>query len=376
VPITAALSHAIYKATDYHIPEFEIAKSVPTEHLQLRWRVVSSNKKVLYETRKLSDLYEFYDELSRLVKLSQLTFKLNPEQYSNSVSPREIVLGNCGARELSIFVAGGVEFYSIGSTQFEAQQGFLNKMIDAMLRQNPSIVKAIVGNSSIKQSKTNSSNKVNSLKSLSTLSFETDNEVENDMSSTAMALLPKADDLARCVLRNYILAQGIVKPRGLNSGEQQHLVLLAGKLKEIANGIALSWDCCMEQLDDVEEATALDVTEQLNWLVFPGYMRSISMKNLSQLMRYLEGIEARLTNAKLKPDVEQRKLREFGVAWQRYVDLFSNGARPNYSEASLQAYRWGVEEARLALWVPRLAQAGYSLKRLNALWQEMLSECK
>ena len=168
------------------------------------------------------------------------------------------------------------------------------------------------------------------------------------------------------------MAQGLTKSRNLSSSEQQHLSLLAGKLKELAHGIALLWDSCMDQLDNVDEATAIDVTEQLNWLVFPGYMRSVPMKNISQLMRYLEGVETRLANAQLKPDVEERKLREFGIAWQRYIELYANGARPSYNEAALQTYRWGVEEARLALWVPRLAQSGYSLKRLNELWQSVL----
>ena len=225
---------------------------------------------------------------------------------------------------------------------------------------------------------TNKSNKkggqsFNSLQSLSSLSLEQASDSSSDeLSSSAAALLPTAEDLARGVLRNFILAQGLTKPRNLSSSEQQHLSLLAVKLKELAHGIALLWDSCMDQLDNVDEATAIDVTEQLNWLVFPGYMRSVPMKNISQLMRYLEGVETRLANAQLKPDVEERKLREFGIAWQRYIELYANGARPSYNESALQAYRWGVEEARLALWVPRLAQSGYSLKRLNELWQSVL----
>ena len=90
-------------------------------------------------------------------------------------------------------------------------------------------------------------------------------------------------------------------------------------------------------------------------------------------MRYLEGVEARLINAQLKPDIEERKLREFGIAWQRYTSLFEDGAKPSIHEGLLQAYRWGVEEARLSLWVPRLAQSGYSLKRLNELWANALA---
>lgn len=375
MPITAAISHAIYAATDCHIPEGVIAKATPTEHLQLRWRVVSANKKVLYETRKLADLYEFYDELSKLVKLPKQELKFNSEQFPNSVSARELSLGNCGARELCIFLAGSLENYAVGSSAHEAQQLLISRIIEGLLKQNPSLVKMIGGAGGVATNKSNkkSGQSYNSLQSLSSLSLEQASDSSSDeLSSSAAALLPTAEDLARGVLRNFILAQGLTKPRNLSSSEQQHLSLLAGKLKELAHGIALLWDSCMDQLDNVDEATAIDVTEQLNWLVFPGYMRSVPMKNISQLMRYLEGVETRLANAQLKPDVEERKLREFGIAWQRYIELYANGARPSYNEAALQAYRWGVEEARLALWVPRLAQSGYSLKRLNELWQSVL----
>lgn len=374
VPITAAISHAIYAATDCHIPEAIIAKAIPTEHLQLRWRVISANKKVLYETRKLSDLYEFYDELSKLVKLPKLTFNFKPEQYPNSVAPREVVLGNCGARELAIFVAGGEECHVIGSSAHEAQQLLLNQIIEGILKQNSGLVKAIAGGGGAPPSHggKKSSQSVNSLQSLSALT-QASSLAPDELSSAAAALMPSAEDLARGVLRNFILAHGLVKAKGLSASEQQHLVLLASKLKELAHGIALLWDACMDMLDNVDEDTAFDVTEQLNWLVFPGYMRSTPMSNIAQLMRYLEGIETRLANAQLKPDVEERKLRDFGQAWQRYIELYANGARPSYNDAALQAYRWGVEEARLALWVPRLAQAGYSLKRLNELWHNVLS---
>lgn len=373
VPIIAAISHAIYAATDCHVPEAIIAKATPTEHLQLRWRVISANKKVLYETRKLSDLYEFYAELSKLVKLPKLELKLAPEQFSNTVAPREVVLGNCGARELAVFVAGGVESHVIGGSAHEAQQLLINRIIEGILKQNSGLVKAIGGGATTSsRGGKKPAQTVNSLQSLSALT-QAAAPAPDELSTAAVALMPSADDLARGVLRNFIFSHGLIKSKGLSASEQQHLVLLAGKLKELAHGIALLWDSCMDMLDNVDEETALDVTEQLNWLVFPGYMRSTPMSNIAQLMRYLEGVEARLTNAQLKPDVEERKLRDFGVAWQRYIALYANGSRPSYSDAALQAYRWGVEEARLALWVPRLAQAGYSLKRLNELWHNVLS---
>ncbi len=378
VPIAGAISRAIYAATSCHIPERVISKAEPTNHLLLRWRVVSANKKVLYETRKLSELYEFYDELIKLVKLPECRLSINASDVPNALAPQEVVVGNCGGRVLTVFVCGGEDCYKIGLTSSDSQQQLMSCVIDGFLSKNPALLKSIiavkgVGSSGKKSARSAKSQGVNSFSALGALTSELAVDNTDEISAMAVDLEPSAEDLARCVLRNFVLSNGIIKARGLSASEQQHLTILAEHLKDLGHGIAILWDSCMQQLDNVEEATAIDVTEQLNWLVFPGYMRSTAMKNISQIMRYLEGVEARLINAQLKPDIEERKLREFGIAWQRYTSLFDGGAKPSIHEGLLQAYRWGVEEARLSLWVPRLAQSGYSLKRLNELWANALA---
>jgi ATP-dependent helicase HrpA len=116
-----------------------------------------------------------------------------------------------------------------------------------------------------------------------------------------------------------------------------------------------------------------DLSEQLAWLVFPGFAESVATTQLEHLPRYLEACRVRIRRAQENPEGDARKLAEIQPLWQRYVRHLSAAEPPRHDRALLAHYRWQLEEFRVSLFAQELrTPAPVSAKRLDALWCQVL----
>ena len=113
-----------------------------------------------------------------------------------------------------------------------------------------------------------------------------------------------------------------------------------------------------------------DVSTQLDWLVYRGFLATIDAAHFSHYPRYLRAIAVRL--GKLDND----RARDAGLAaqfepqWQNYLKGLATGlpAEP------LDEYRWQLEELRVGLFAQELKTPyPISPKRLEKKWQEINS---
>ena len=112
-----------------------------------------------------------------------------------------------------------------------------------------------------------------------------------------------------------------------------------------------------------------DMSSQLAWLIFPGFVVSVPWPWLEHYPRYLEAMRMRAGRARLNPAGDARKLAEFEPVWQRYEDFAALEKKPPHDRAALQEYRWLLEEFRISLFAQELRTAvPVSAKRLDALW--------
>jgi ATP-dependent helicase HrpA len=121
------------------------------------------------------------------------------------------------------------------------------------------------------------------------------------------------------------------------------------------------------------QATLDDLSEQLAWLIFPGFAESVVTEQLQHMPRYLEACRVRIQRTHGNPQGDARKLAEIQPVWQRYVRFVSQAEPPRHDRAQLARYRWQVEEFRVSLFAQELrTPAPVSAKRLDALWQSVL----
>ena len=121
------------------------------------------------------------------------------------------------------------------------------------------------------------------------------------------------------------------------------------------------------------QPTIQDLSDQLAWLIFPGFAESTPSAQLQHFPRYLEACRIRIQRAQNNPSGDQRKLAEILPLWQRYIQHATLPAPPRHDRARLAQYRWQVEEFRTSLFAQELRTPfPVSAKRLEALWQQVL----
>jgi len=118
-----------------------------------------------------------------------------------------------------------------------------------------------------------------------------------------------------------------------------------------------------------------DLSEQLAWLIFPGFAESVPGSVLEHYPRYLEGCRMRIQRAGENPQADLRKLEEFIPHWRRYVDLSALEYPPQHDKALLNQYRWLLEEFRVSLFAQELKTAQpVSAQRLRKLWDAIVAD--
>ena len=121
------------------------------------------------------------------------------------------------------------------------------------------------------------------------------------------------------------------------------------------------------------QPTVDDLSEQLAWLVFPGFAEAVTSAQLQHYPRYLEAGRIRIQRAQGNPAGDLRKLAEVQPVWQRYMQHTALAEPPRHDRELLAQYRWLVEEFRVSLFAQELrTPVPVSAKRLDALWQQVL----
>ena len=121
------------------------------------------------------------------------------------------------------------------------------------------------------------------------------------------------------------------------------------------------------------EPCIVDLRQHLNRLVGKTFLSSTPPVQLVHLPRYVKGVQVRLTkllNAGLKRDVDA--MTTIAALEERYTARLAKLKHKNEptNTASLEAYRWLLEELRVSLFAQELKTAvPVSVKRLDQQWQ-------
>ncbi|MBT2501549.1 ATP-dependent RNA helicase HrpA [Curtobacterium sp. ISL-83] len=126
-------------------------------------------------------------------------------------------------------------------------------------------------------------------------------------------------------------------------------------------------DRALKQANSMSLLGALsDMRQQVERLVFPGFVSVTGLDRLRRIRVYLQGVEARVQKLLQNPGRDATWMREVTVATDRYVDAGGTfppavGAHPELVHA-----RWMLEEFRLSLFAQELGTAEtVSLQRIT-----------
>ncbi|MDP2832951.1 MAG: ATP-dependent RNA helicase HrpA [Pseudomonadota bacterium] len=120
------------------------------------------------------------------------------------------------------------------------------------------------------------------------------------------------------------------------------------------------------------KAAIADMREQLDALVFPGFLVAHPSERLAHLPRYLKAMElrlAKLPNQPARDSTAQREMAPLLTAWRNRVE---RQKAQGQNDPLLTAFRWQLEELRVSLFAQELkTPQPVSVKRLEKRWAEI-----
>jgi ATP-dependent helicase HrpA len=122
------------------------------------------------------------------------------------------------------------------------------------------------------------------------------------------------------------------------------------------------------QAEDIQARAGVyqDISNQLEDLIYEGFLLDIEASRLAHYSRYLEGALMRLQRLSQDPARDTRLMEDVQVFSQRYFDHLESGGE--YTEG-LDHFRWLIEEFRISLFAQTLGTAEKtSVKRLQEAW--------
>ncbi|MEJ2060507.1 MAG: ATP-dependent RNA helicase HrpA [Gammaproteobacteria bacterium] len=115
-----------------------------------------------------------------------------------------------------------------------------------------------------------------------------------------------------------------------------------------------------------------DVRDQLEHLIYPGFVSATPPEALPHLQRYLTAVERRLEKLERDPGRDRRSRLEVEPLWTRCKQALEAAVAKGRISDGLQAYRWQIEELRVSLFAQELGTPGpVSVQRLEKRWAEI-----
>ena len=113
-------------------------------------------------------------------------------------------------------------------------------------------------------------------------------------------------------------------------------------------------------------AALTDAREQLNGLVYPGFVSATGLAQLRHVPRYLAGITARIEKLNDNPNRDRVWMNEVQAATAKFADAGGRIPLSADAPANLVRARWMIEELRISLFAQELRAAeSVSLQRIQ-----------
>jgi ATP-dependent helicase HrpA len=154
------------------------------------------------------------------------------------------------------------------------------------------------------------------------------------------------------------------------------LVTLSNEVTELVGEIL---GCYQQMRKALAAATQInwmssiaDMKQQLDRLVFVGFLQHTPYQQLQQLPRYLKAIAKRLEKLGYAADRDRKLLQEMGGLYDKWQEREQKYRQRGRRDERIEELRWMFEELRVSLFAQELKTAyPVSLKRMEKRWREL-----
>lgn len=126
------------------------------------------------------------------------------------------------------------------------------------------------------------------------------------------------------------------------------------------------------QLPRAQLESGRDMREQLDALIYAGFVREIPAQWIGELPRYMQALARRLEQLQRDPIKDRRGLQAIRPLWEQCQRRREQHACKGLHDPQLERYRWLLEEYRVSLFAQELGtREKVSEQRLQEVWQQV-----
>lgn len=116
----------------------------------------------------------------------------------------------------------------------------------------------------------------------------------------------------------------------------------------------------------------MDMREQIDALVFRGFLQAVDYGHLQHFPRYLKAVDTRAEKLSYGAAKDQQLMREMAKLRERWQERSKAARSAGRRDPRLAEIRWMIEELRVSFFAQQLGTAyPISLKRIEARWKEL-----
>jgi len=363
LPIIEAISQSLKRMTGCTIDDELLSNHQFSEHMKMRYEVVDESGKVIKTGRNIEKLKQSVGfnnhSATQKINTKNVIEKDNIEHWNFETLP-ETVLTDVAGMKIKAWPALVDKGDTVSIKLFDSPQ---------LAQKQTGLLKLV-----LLQFKQEQNNLLRSIPDIHKLCMY--------YTSTG-----KCDELKKSIVKNtfrltFIQGELLAKQHGsqldkeqfssmLKNNKDQIKPMLDELCQQLNSVLSLNHDIRKQLKGNIDFAlleTYNDINDQLQRLVYAGFLDEISLEELRQYPRYLKAILKRLD--KLKGDAHKDRGLQIQVQplWEEYKKALKKyGEKPELKE-----YRWMLEEFRVSLFAQDLGTAyPVSAKRLSKQFSEI-----
>ncbi|MGA7978892.1 MAG: ATP-dependent RNA helicase HrpA [Chromatiaceae bacterium] len=153
------------------------------------------------------------------------------------------------------------------------------------------------------------------------------------------------------------------------------LMTVAGEVCGLASRVLEQYHAIRKRLAGITQVnwmpSVMDIREQLDGLVFRGFLQQIPHEHLKDYPRYLKAAETRAEKLLHAAGRDRERMHEMAPLYRKWKERVDAARAAGRRDPRLEEIRWLLEELRVSLFAQQLGTAvPVSVKRIETRWKE------
>lgn len=368
VPLIRLIAAELKRMTGVHIPEDQWNESVLERHLQMNYRIVDAKQKLLATGRDLNALKQQFagqaeKQFEQLPASSQ--DRTGCVDWDFGDIPESLRMDQAGISMMG-FPAIVDEGTTVGLKVLDAKPTAAAMHRRGLLRlvklRLPKDVRYLRRN----------------LPGLDKMRLMYAKVPQRDKKSAAAEELQQV--LVDWILMRVFINGSDVRSRGefdrlVQEGKAQ-LMSVASESCQLLSALLEQYQQLRKAIDNITQMNWMlsikDIRQQLDGLVYQGFLDSMTPERLRDYQRYLKAISLRLDKLAHAAARDQQLLRQMSDIQQRWQERQDITEKKGRVDERLEDIRWMLQELRISLFAQEVKTAHpVSIKRIEKRWKEL-----